>query len=254
VVINEAMARRFWKDADPLKDRIVINWDGWAGPPKPRQIVGIVADVRQSGLHNTPQPQIYVPYAQLTDSANAFVARLAPTTWVVRTVAESHQMTTAIQEQLQQATKLPVYAPHSMDEIVSLSLQEERGLMVVITAVAALALLLSVVGIYGVMAYSVQQRTQEIGVRLALGATPGQVRNMVVRHGSVLTAAGVVIGITSAWELAHLMESMLFGVQPRDPVVFVTVPVVLSSVALLAVLLPAIRASRVQPMDALRHE
>jgi len=253
-IINEAMAAQFWKGADPLKDRIVLQWDGSNGAARPRQIVGIVADVRQIGLRNTPEPRMYVPHEQLTDNANAFLVRLAPTTWVVRTRVETHKMTADIQQQLQQATELPVYDPHSMDEIVSLSIQDDRGLMVVITVVASLALLLAVVGIYGVMTYSVQQRTQEIGIRLALGARAGQVRNMVVRQGLMLTLAGVAIGIASAWQLAHLMQSMLFGVEARDPIVFMTVPIVLGAVALLAVWQPANRASRIQPIDALRHE
>jgi putative ABC transport system permease protein len=143
---------------------------------------------------------------------------------------------------------------HSMDEVVQLSAARQRFNMLLMTVFGAMALLLAAIGIYGLMAYTVEQRTQEIGIRLALGAESGQVRNMVMRQGMVLALAGVAIGIGAAWVLARLLESLLFGVKARDPLVFVAVPVALGLVALLSVWLPAIRASRVSPTESLRYE
>jgi ABC-type antimicrobial peptide transport system permease subunit len=141
-----------------------------------------------------------------------------------------------------------------MDEVVSLSTARQRFNMLLMTVFGCSALLLAAIGIYGLMAYSVEQRTQELGIRLALGAERGQVRNMVVRQGVALAAAGVIIGIAAAFGLTRLIESLLFGVKARDPMVFTAVPVVLVAVALAAVWLPAARASRVNPMESLRYE
>jgi len=141
-----------------------------------------------------------------------------------------------------------------MNDMISSSVEEPRFMVIVMSIFGSLALVLAVIGIYGVMTYTVEQRTQEIGIRIALGAETSQVRNMVVRYGLGLTLTGVIIGIAAAWELALAMESMLFGVRPRDPIVFVTVPILLTAVALLAVWIPATRASRVDPMDSLRCE
>jgi ABC-type antimicrobial peptide transport system permease subunit len=141
-----------------------------------------------------------------------------------------------------------------MNQIVAGSLEFDRFYMVIMSAFAAMAVFLAAVGIYGVMSYSVQQRTQEIGIRIALGAEASQARNMVVRHGFTLTIAGVVIGLGAAWELAVLLQGSIFGVRPQDPFVFVAVPVVLTAVALLATWIPAARASRISPMESLRCE
>ncbi len=258
VVINEVMAKRFWKDDDPLKDRILIG--GGAANMKelkdepPRQIVGIVGDVRNGVMNADPGPIMYVPQTQITDAINALNVRLTPVAWVVRTQADPHPLVPAIREQLRQATGLPVSDVHSMDEVVSISTARQRFNMLLMTVFGAMALLLAAIGIYGLMAYSVEQRTQEIGIRLALGAETSRVRNMVVRQGMGLALAGVVVGLGAAWALARLMESFLFGVKSRDPLVFVAVPLVLAMVALLAVWLPANRASRVNPIDSLRYE
>src|SRR5262245_30272665 len=256
VVINESMANKFWKGSDPLNDQIVIGqgFKNFLDGEPTRQIVGIVGDVRQRSLDAAPEPRMYVPQAQLPEATNAWLLRLAPNAWVVRTLKSTHELAVAIQEQLRQATGLPVFEFHSMNEVVSGSFEDRRMLMVVMTIFGCLALLLAAIGIYGVIAYTVEQRTHEIGIRVALGADAAQVRNMVVRHGMGLTVLGVIIGIGAAFELARVMQSLLFGVQPRDPIVFFAVPVLLSAVALLAVWLPATRASRVDPMDSLRCE
>ena len=256
VVINERMAKEFWKDGDPLKDRIIIGKaagkeyeDGQA-----RQIIGIVGDVRQDALESVPGPRMYVPHAQIPDAINTWSVSLTPTTWIVRTRANTEGLTKAIEEQLRQATGLPVFDVHSMDDVVSLATGQQRFNMLVMTVFGCSALLLAAIGIYGLMAYTVEQRTQEIGIRLALGAEAAQLRNMVVRQGMSLALAGVVVGLVASWGVSRMMESLLFGVKPRDPLVFVAVPVALTVVALLAVWLPARRALRVDPAVALRHE
>ena len=256
VVINERMAREYWQDGDPLQDRIVIGrgmMKEFKDEPA-RQIVGIVGDVRSERLNADPLPMMYVPQAQLPDAENAWLVRNGLMAWVVRTRAEPHRLVRGIQEQLREATGLPVSDVHSMDEVVSLSTGKQRFNLLLMTAFGWAALLLAAIGIYGLMAYTVEQRTQEIGIRLALGAEASQVRNMVVRQGMCLALAGVAIGIGAAWGMSRLMESLLFGVQARDPTVFIAVPLVLGAVALLAVWFPANRASRVNPIDSLRYE
>ena len=255
-LINETMARKYWKDGDPLKDRIVLGkgvMKEFNDEPA-RQIVGIVGDVRDQGLDNEPRPTAYVPQAQLPDVLNAWLVRQAPMTWVVRTQTEPHSLVPAIQEQLRQATGLPAAVGRSMNEIVSFSTGRQRFSMLLMTIFGSAALLLAAIGIYGLMAYSVEQRTHEIGIRLALGAEASQVRSMVVRQGMGLALAGVVAGMAAAWGLSRIIESFLFGVKARDPLVFVAVPLVLSAVSLLAVWLPAHRASRVNALDSLRYE
>ena len=163
-------------------------------------------------------------------------------------------MSNAIQEQLRQATGLPVSEVRSMSEVVSRSVSRQKSSMWLTTVFGFSALLLAAIGIYGLMAYSVEQRTQEIGIRLALGAQASQVKNMVVRQGMTLAIVGVAIGLAAAFGLARFIATFLFGVGKWDPVVFVAVPGVLTLVALIAVWLPARRASRVDPILALRYE
>jgi putative ABC transport system permease protein len=256
VIINEAMARQFWPKADPLNDRLVIGrtiMREFKDEPD-RQIIGVVGDTRAGGLNNDPNPTMYIPQAQVPDAANALNVSLTPIAWVVRTQGEPHAVSTPVQEQLRQATGLPVTDVRTMDEVVSLSTSRERFNMWLMTVFGVSALLLAAIGIYGLMAYSVEQRTQEIGIRLALGAQESQVKNMVVLQGMRLAIVGVVIGIGVSLYLARLIASFLFGVTARDPLVFVGVPVLLTFVALLAVWFPARRASRVDPIVALRYE
>jgi ABC-type antimicrobial peptide transport system permease subunit len=159
-----------------------------------------------------------------------------------------------VQEQLRQASGLPVSDVRTMSEVVSRSISQDRFYMWLMTVFGVSALLLAAIGIYGLMAYSVAQRTQEIGIRLALGAEASQVKNMVVLLGLRLALAGVVVGLAVSFWLSRLMANLLFGVGARDPMVFGAVPLVLTIVALIAVWLPARRASRVDPMLALRYE
>jgi predicted permease len=256
VVINQAMARRFWPKANPLNDKI---WIGKGLMPQlatetPRQIIGIVGDFHGNGLNQDPNPTMYVPQAQVPDPLNELNNRLTAQKWIVRTRGNPMTYSAAIQEQIRQLTGLPVTDLRTMDEVVSRSTSRQRFNMLLMTVFGSAALFLAAIGIYGLMAYSVQQRTQEIGIRLALGAGAGNVRRMVVYQGMRLALVGVSAGIVGAWLLSHLLATFLFGVKEKDPVVFTTVAVVLSVVSLLAVWLPARRATRIDPVIALRYE
>ena len=172
----------------------------------------------------------------------------------VRTRTTPESLSAAVQEQLRQATGLPVSDVETMKEVVAVSTSRERFNMWLMTVFGCSALLLAAIGIYGLMAYSVEQRTQEIGIRLALGAPASQVRRMVVSQGMVLAIVGMVIGLGAAFYLARLIASFLFGVTAKDPMVFAGVPVLLMAVAFFSVWIPARRASKVDPLIALRYE
>jgi len=256
VIINETMAKQYWKGSDPLQDRLIIGrgvMREFKDEPE-RQIIGVVGDVRDGGLNRDPGPTMYIPQAQVPDAANALNVRISTMAWVIRTQGDPHPLLPAIQEQLRQSTGLPVSDIRSMDDVVSLSTGRQRFNMLLMSVFGCSALLLAAIGIYGLMTYSVQQRTQEIGIRLALGATTSQVKNMVVSQGMTLALAGAIVGLASAFGLTRFLESFLFSVKGHDPAVFVAVPVLLSVIALVAVWLPARRASRIEPTEALRYE
>jgi putative ABC transport system permease protein len=256
VLINESMVKKFWKDSDPLRDQIVIGRNvivGFNDPP--RQIIGVVGDVRDQGLNRDPEPTMYIPNAQMDDAINALNVRLTPVAWVVRTRAEPHSVSAAVQEELRQASGgLPVARIRTMEEIVVRSTAREDFNMLLLTIFGCSALVLAAIGIYGLMAYTVQQRTQEIGIRMALGAESGALRNMVVGQGLVLAIAGIVIGLGAAYGLTRLLTTILFQVKPLDPMTFTAVPVILTAVALLAIWFPATRATKIDPVTALRCE
>jgi len=182
-------------------------------------------------------------------------AKIVPLRWAVRTHGDPRQLSNVIAEQLRQASGgFPVARIKTMEEIVSSTMARQTFNMMLLSIFGAIALTLAAIGIYGLMAYSVQQRTQEIGIRMALGADRGTIRKLVVWNGMKLALVGVVLGIGASFGLTRLMASFLFGVKTWDPTAFIAVPVVLSLVALVAVWLPAVRASRVEPMRALRVE
>ncbi len=256
VVINQALAKEYWPKGDALGARISIGKG--VGPEfdeSPRQIVGIVADVREGALSRPPDQIMYVPFAQVNDGVIALNNRIIPVTWTVRTKLQPFSLSADVQRELREASGgLPVAHIRSMQQVVGESTARNDFYMTLLTIFAGVALLLAAIGVYGLMAYSVQQRTQEIGVRMALGASPQQVRHMVVTQGMQLALVGVVIGVGAALGLTRLMSSLLYGVKPWDPVTILLVAVLLSGVTLLATYLPARRASRVDPMVALRYE
>jgi putative ABC transport system permease protein len=256
VVINESMAKQFWPKGDALGSRITIGkgmGPQFAEPP--REVIGIVADVRDGGLNNTPFPEMYVPTAQVPDAVTALDNGIEPLVWLVRTRVEPHSLITEIQRELRDTSGgLAVGNIRTMDQVVEESTAREDFNMKLLTVFAAIALLLAGVGIYGIVAYSVEQRTQEIGIRMALGAEPGNVQKMIVAHGMLLALIGVVIGVAGSLALTRLMSSLLYGVKPWDPIAFAVTAALLTVVALFACYVPARRASRVDPMVALRYE
>ena len=256
-LINEASARQYWPNEEPLGQHVMINEGGgpdFEGEPE-RQIVGIVADFHDGGLGTPPYPIMMVPIAQVPDGYAAAYSDVQPLFWIVRTHGAPHLLIPAVTEQLRLASGgFPVAHIRTMDEVMGRSTSRQSFNMLLLTIFGAVALLLAAIGIYGLMAYSVAQRTQEIGIRMALGADRYRIRKLVVWHGMRLTLAGVAVGIAAAFGLTRLIASFLFGVKPWDPAVFLSVPLVLIAVALLAVWLPAARASKVDPMQALRAE
>jgi putative ABC transport system permease protein len=256
VLINQAMVTKFWPKEDPVGQQIVIGKGVGPEFDEPaRQIIGVVGDIHDGGLNRDPRPLMIVPQAQVTDGMTALNARIGPVGWAVRIHGDPHEATALIVEQLRQASGgFPVAHIRTMDEVVSRSTARDSFNMLLLTIFGAVALVLAAIGIYGLMAYSVQQRTQEIGIRMALGANRSTIRKLVVWHGMRLALIGVALGIGAAFGLTRLLASFLFGVKSWDPMVFVSVPIVLSGVALLAVWLPATHAAKLDPMQALRVE
>ena len=254
-VINETMARRFWPKQDPIGARITLG--AGLGPEfteAPRTIVGVVGDVRENGLGREPRPMVYYPLGQATDGLMKLIGAVAPMNFVVRTNGNPFSLSDAIQREILAVDRLPVARVRSMEQVTINSTARQNFNMLLLSVFAAIALLLAAIGIYGLMTYAVQQRTQEIGIRMALGASGAGMVRMVLAQGLKWTAAGVIAGLAAAYGLTRLMETLLFGVKPADPVTFVAVPLVLTVVALVANYIPARRATKVDPLHALRYE
>jgi len=233
-------AQRYFGTTDVLGKRIQVRDDRW------RTIVGVVADVRQHELDRKPIPAVYLPYGQ--DPWANF-------TLTVRGNGSAAAMTAPVEAKIHAVdADQAVYAVRTMDEVVSRSLAARKFTLTLIGLFTSIALLLAAVGVYGVIAYGVAQRTREMGVRVALGALPGDVVRLVVRDGVLMAAAGVAAGLAAAVLLAPVLQQMLYAVEPRDPATFGTVGGMVILVALLASYLPARRASRVDPLEALREE
>jgi putative ABC transport system permease protein len=242
VIVNETLARRHWPNEDPIGRRIKVSWDD----NREDEIIGVVGDVRQADLETEPRGTIYWPHARTPYGSM---------TLTLRTAGEPAAITSSVRDTLRELDpNLALADVKSMREVVSRSVAQRRLTMVLLGIFAAAALLLAAVGIYGVLAYSVTQRTQEIGIRLALGAQRGDVLKMIVAEAAVLAGAGIVLGAAGAALLTRLMTGLLFGVQPFDPVTFAVVALVLAGIALLASYLPGRRATRVDPVIALRAE
>lgn len=256
VIVNEAMAKKYWPNGDALGAQIIIGKG--VGPEfeePPREIIGIAGNVHEGGLDQPPDEIMYVPIAQVNDGIIALNNRIIPMTWVVRTKVPPFSLSSEIQKELREASGgLPVAHIRDMEQVEGESLDENNFNMTLLTIFAAIALLLASIGVYGLMAHSVQQRTQEIGIRMALGASPQKVRSMVVGQGLRLAAVGVILGVAAALALTRLMGSLLFGVKPWDPATIIGVAAILGGVTWLATYLPARRASRVDPMVSLRYE
>jgi len=258
VIINQALAKQYWPDGDPLADQL---WVGGgvpiikelAGEPV-RQIIGIVGDVRAGSIAQEPGPMMFLPFAQMPDAMSGFLNAAGPMGWVMRTNVVSGMLFGQIEDVIREATGVPVTNVQNMDDIVSLNTSRQRLNMLLMTIFGVSALVLAAIGIYGLMAYSVQHRTQEIGIRMALGAQADRVRWSIVGQGMTLVGIGIVIGVLAAFFLATFLAAVLYGVQARDVMVFVGVPTVLAATAFAAVWIAARRASRIDPLDALRYE
>jgi len=244
-IANEALADQYFPGEDPLGKRI-----RWARDPEVHwiTIVGVVGDVKHFGLDLPELPGLYSPYPQAAPWKRWM-------TLVARTQSDPSGMTQAVKEQIWRVdSQLPLTKVQTMHEVAAASFAARRFNMLLLAIFAGLALVLAAVGIYGVMSYAVTQRTKEIGIRMALGAQASDVLKLIVRNGMTLTLIGTAAGLAGALALTRLMTSMLFGVTPTDVRTFATVSLVLIVVAFLACYLPARRATKVDPLLALRYE
>ena len=246
VIISESLAKQFFAGQDPIGKHLNAHiGNGYSKPPM-REIIGIARDVKNHGLNSTPGPQVYVPLAQ---------SPLDAMTFVVRATVDPTSLAGAARGQIKSLDKdLPLFGVETLEEYVGRFLAPPRFVALLLGIFGAIALLLAAVGIYGVISYSVSQRTHEIGIRMAIGAQRGDVLKLVVGQGLKLAVAGVAIGIAGALALTRFLSSILYGVTPTDPLTFAAVSFILIAVALAACYLPARRAAKVDPMVALRYE
>jgi putative ABC transport system permease protein len=246
VIVSQSLARHFWPHDDPIGKRLKPGFsnDPWC------TVVGIVGDAKQYSLDAPPLPAIYLPYAQ---SPAPFM--MHNITIVVRTDSNPLGLVQAARHAVEAVDPdLPVFDVASMDQLVYRSVSAPRFNTLLLGVFAALALILATVGIYGVMSYSVTQHTHEIGVRMALGASESDILRQVIGHGMRRAAAGIALGLAGALVLTRFLSSLLYGTPPADPATFVAVSLLLAAVALVACYLPARRATKVDPMVALRYE
>lgn len=246
VVVNQAFVRRFFSNENPLGKRITVGMGPRSGGPQMSTIVGVIGDTKQRGLGSEIMPEV---------TASALQWPRFMMTLVLRTPLDPLSLVSAVRKQVTDLDKnLPLYGVQTMDDVLSEEVATQRFNAGALAGFAGLAALLAAVGIYGVMAYAVGQRTHEIGVRMALGAGPQNVLRMVLQQGLLLALIGVALGVAASFALTRLMSSMLFGVKPSDPATFAGVAIVLLTVALAACWIPARRATRVDPVIALRYE
>ena len=241
VVVNETFARREWPNGSAIGQRIrFVDSDRWL------TVVGVARDAKHFGPADQPTPQAYIPFMQMPQIF---------TSVVVRANRDAIALGPLVREAIWRVDRdQPVWKIRTMDSLVANTLGSKRVLLVLVGVFASVALLLAGVGIFGVMSFAVAQRTHEVGVRMALGASGGEVLRLIVGQGLRLTAFALLIGLAAAAGTTRLMASQLFGVTPSDPVTFALVPIVLCAVAALACYLPARRASRLDPLTALRRE
>jgi putative ABC transport system permease protein len=248
VIISESLARSLWPNEDAIGKRIDIGLGGTALC----EVVGVVGDVRQGELGEPPAMSLYQPYRQVSERLRWFVEEM---TFVIRTAAEPPSFVASLRGELQAVDReLPLHSVATMEQVVAKSVADPRFYTLLLGSFSAIALILAAAGIYSVISYSVTQRTHEIGVRLALGAQSGAILRLVVRQGMSFTLAGLAIGLGGAFALTRVLSDFLYQVSVTDPATFALLSVLLAVVALLACLIPARRATKVDPLEALRHE
>jgi predicted permease len=239
VIVNESFARRFWPSENPVGKRIVMGRG-----PAPSEVVGVAADVKNQGLALEPQVQLYFPFSQIPwGNMNL----------LVRTSVEPQTVAPAVRAQIASVDPdQPVTNIQTVDELMDGSRAQPRFMMLLLGIFSAMALILAIVGIYGVLAYSVAQRRQELGIRMALGAAKSDILRLVVGQGFILALIGIVIGLVAALAVTRLMASMLYETNVRDLTIFALAPVAFLIIAVIASYLPARRAAKVDPNEALR--
>jgi putative ABC transport system permease protein len=255
VVINETMARHFWPGQDPIGKRLKQGWPEWKTPW--REVVGVVADVKLNGVIEMTPLHIYMPLAQSADS-RLYLA--------VRTSVEPQTLAASVQSALHSVDdQIPLYQVRTMDDRLARAVVSQRAAMILLSAFALVAMLLAAIGIYGVISWGVVQRTREMGLRMALGALRRDVMWLVLRRSMLLVLAGVTLGLMGAFALTRVLGAslteagpgktpLLFGVKAMDPITFILTPILLALVAFLACCLPARRATKIDPLVALRYE
>ena len=255
-IINQALANQCWYGQDPVGQHIQVATGLGLEPNEPsRTSIAVVGDTHNNGLGHPPDPMLMVPTAQVVDWYAAAYSDTSAMIWAARTRGDPRQAIRAIADQLRlESGGLPVAHVRTMEEAMGRSTASQRFNMLVLTVFGVVAPVLAAIGVYGLLAYSVEQRTQEMGIRMAVGADGAAIRNLVVRQGMQVSLAGAAAGIAVAFAARRLLSSLLFEVKPRDPAVFIAAPLVLCAVALLAVWLPATHAAKLDPMQALRSE
>ena len=245
LIINQTMARRYWEDENPIGKRMRF---GGADAPW-YEIVGVAGDIKHMGLGEEEGPAIYQPHAQKTFDFLRWM------TLVVRTSTDPMSLAGMLRAQVQALDKdQPVYEIATMKDILSQSVAKPRFATLLLGLFALVALSLGAVGIYGVLAFTVAGSTREIGIRMALGASSIEVHRLVLGQGLKLVIAGVGLGLVAAFALTRILSSLLFTIQPTDPLTFASIPLLLVVVAMLACWIPARRATKVDPLEALRYE
>jgi len=256
VIINEAMSRRYWKTEDPVGQVITIGKG--LGPQfddSPRQIVGIVGTVRENGLNKADTGVMYIPQSQVPQGLTALANSVIPLSWAVRTAAGPMTMRIPVEQELRAVDgQIPISRERTMEQVVADTVSRQSFNMLLLSIFAGVALVLAAIGIYGLMSYAVQQRTQELGIRMALGADRSNVLRLIIAQGMKLALSGVVLGLALAWGLTRLIASLLYGVKASDPYTFGLVAAILATVALVAAYVPARRATTIDPLIALRYE
>ena len=246
VIVNQAFAKKFFPNEDPIGKRIKPGISTTDDDTVWREIVGLVSDVRNRNLSSELRPGYFVPQAQVPFNQM---------TLVVRTTGDPHSLITAVQNEVHAMDgEVPVFSTKTMEEYISATVAAPRFNATLLMIFASVALILTIVGLYGVMSYSVAQRTNEIGIRMALGATTRDVVRLIVAQGFKLVLIGLVLGLLGAVASMSWISSLLFGVTWKDPLTFVAVAAFLGVVALLACYIPARRATRLDPLHALRYE